>query len=43
LHRVEVLVDFLVERFGDNPYWDTFLAQPGPGVIIPPLLATSNA
>jgi hypothetical protein len=29
LHRVEVLVDFLVERFGDNPYWDTFLAQQG--------------
>ncbi len=28
-HRVGVLVDFLVERFGDNPNWDTFLAQQG--------------
>ncbi len=27
--RVGVLVDFLVERLGDNPNWDTFLAQQG--------------
>jgi DNA-binding transcriptional LysR family regulator len=22
--RVRVLIDFLVERFGENPYWDQF-------------------
>lgn len=24
-HRVRVLIDFLVDRFGQNPYWDQFL------------------
>ena len=23
--RVRVFIDFLVERFGDNPYWDEHL------------------
>jgi DNA-binding transcriptional LysR family regulator len=27
--RVRVLVDFLVSRFGDDPYWDRYMQQPG--------------
>jgi DNA-binding transcriptional LysR family regulator len=23
-HRARLFIDFLVERFGDNPYWDDF-------------------
>ncbi len=24
-HRVRVFIDFLAERFGEQPYWDRFL------------------